>query len=317
MNKEDMTLDDKVYELFRDSIEEDGNVNYSKSKFAAYAGIKRSTFFDNSEKKVNNLNITVLTQLLCKVKVDKNERINKIFPKLQKIYQRELFRVLDYSKYEFIDALHSDQMIRFINSSSKATLIKPADLHIRSNLKNIFSQGSEIKRLNLLLHHSDIAKYIDDIEQWAYSSEGDFSNVLTINIYEDELDSEVEIIGFMTQNKFHSYVKHVSGYIPMDETGYELLLDHERRLFEEIPVWQLLKTPASRKIMQLMRNPKIKFQPEIIDFLINKIYVYEANQNIEAAQNIFDNLKDEICATFGEQSAEDFSQNIIYFTLMT
>ena len=121
-------------------------------------------------------------------------------------------------------------------SAEPVTFFLSTQSDLAAYLPELFDPNSFIKKLNLIVSKDSIAHDIVLIEQWAYSRDGNYSDQLYLNLYERDHEPITEMVGAFIEGEFRAYM-YDDGYKLMSKIGHDLLLEEERRLSDEQPVW--------------------------------------------------------------------------------
>ena len=231
-------------------------------------------------------------------------------------------------KREYFDYLGERRNI-MMNTDIRALMSHASAVFIIANRKSEFIPHiSELfssrttRQLNIVVCKEDASDTIQVIEQCAYSKNGNFTDRLSINLFESDEEPIAEMVGGVINGEFRAFLQQDEGFVQMSEFGKAFLAAEEQSLTELEPVWSLLRSADARGIERLRRELdtikcSLELAPEIDGFLAAKVASYEASESIGEYQrsDLWHSFSSEIRGLHGDRIASDFGNSIEWLIL--
>ncbi len=314
MSELDLYIIKRIHDLF------DCDATLHEADIARYLKITPQTLNKGLRNQKDFFNLTRLGKLYRKFKYSLNDCYNKFAI----TFKREILGGAIEMSFEGTAQL--------LSSASSAIIIMDKSAGIDCTQMLSFTE-SKLRNFNIIVDKTITSDSIFAIEQWAYSKHGNFTDRMSVNVFESDEEPIAEMVGGVINGEFCAFIQQDEGFSTMSEIGKALLVAEEQSLAEQEPVWSLLRSPDARALERFRRQlEKIKSSDSdsdsdseldyksaaIIAFLSGKIASYEASESIGENQqgDFWQSLSLEIGAVYGDEAASFFMDNWEYVELL-
>jgi len=222
-------------------------------------------------------------------------------------------------KHRIMGRMKKNDAIRLLDGATSITFAPSDTLAISDALAEIFKPELVPPLVNLFVNPQYLPETITTIERWAYSSEGDFSRHLDLNVFTSNAATVVGMLVGSMGEKCLGFMEDDDGsFIQLPDSNCCSLMNNNQYLIRQQCTWSLLRTPEARVIRRFLRSaaPE-KLSGELVAFLEEKVVYHESlpSATIRKSGNILEDLTEEIEKIFGAQTSSQYSKHLRFYWL--
>jgi hypothetical protein len=213
-----------------------------------------------------------------------------------------------------------DEKQLFINAQSilisvafeSGASYKMLQANLAQTLQLLLASPCAIDEFNITVSRADMKSTINIVETWAYREEGNFSDKLSVNVFESNYNVINSISG-KVNGKVIGYIKHHEHHYAMSEEFKAWMRDEMETLTPNAATWSLWKSPEMRILTKMHDEHE---QPELFNALFDVVKtLYEVDTRNEDGHP-FDNVSSAITSTVeNKQERDDLLNRLEYLRI--
>lgn len=255
------------------------------SDLAKAIGVKKSAFSGGINKYNDYFGPDKLIQLIASWKNSSKSIRKAVVNEAIRLVFEKIAATSGFKKQQLYNTLKSTN-IQFLSGATSAIIILGKKASIKDYLPAITRYNSLLKELTIAVPIPVLSQVIDDVENWAYGANGNYTDTCTIHLFLSGINPDYTLLGGIITGEFVGLIEQDDwGVLPAEvlmpfRSLYELQLNIE-------PDYSVFTKPEARFIERLRRELAADISSDINSFLVEyTIYIeladYDAHKNTES-----------------------------------
>ena len=200
MSANDREIINRLKNAFRKCVGVYSREVLQDNMIAKVTGVSPSTLSDGLSNKGNFFDNPRISNLHYGLKSSDEKCVKILAPVLIEILEDQAEKIYTERK-QFLSGLSMSKV-----SAEPVIFFLSTQSDLAGYLPELFYSKSELRIVNLIVSNDATAHNIEVIEQWAYSSDGNYSDQLYLNVFERDYQPIAEMVGGFIEGEFRAYI---------------------------------------------------------------------------------------------------------------